>query len=236
MAYSEKLVFDIGMHIGKDTRNYLRQGYNVVALEASPIMVGLVETNFAAELETGQLVIENVGISDHVGQFTFYMNEYEPEWSSFHPSLGQRGSKVGGTFKEIPIECITLRELVDKHGIPYFLKIDIESFDVKVIRTLATLPDRPRYISSEECGLVSMVALYEAGVRKFKFSNQEALQSDINPLTGEPYGNACSGPFGEDLAGDWMDEYAAFNYYTGFIREGGKDPNHGWWDIHGKFD
>lgn len=232
MAYDEKLIFDIGMHIGRDTRNYLDMGFNVVALDANPDQVKKGHQTFAKEISDGRLTIENYGISDAPSSLTFYVNLYESEWSSFHPGVGQRG----GEYRELQVNCITLRELVAWHGMPYYLKIDVEAFDDKVIRTLATLPDRPKYISCEECGLISMVALYEAGVRKFKFSNQEVMQSEINPLTGQPFGAASSGPFGEDLPGEWMDAHTAFNHYTGFIREGGNDPKQGWWDIHGKFD
>lgn len=33
------LIFDIGMHIGQDTRHYLNKGFNVLAIEANPELV-----------------------------------------------------------------------------------------------------------------------------------------------------------------------------------------------------
>ena len=35
----KKLIFDIGMYDGSDTRYYLNEGFRVLAIEANPILV-----------------------------------------------------------------------------------------------------------------------------------------------------------------------------------------------------
>jgi hypothetical protein len=35
----ENLIFDIGMHVGEDTRYYLNTGFDVIAIEANPFLV-----------------------------------------------------------------------------------------------------------------------------------------------------------------------------------------------------
>ncbi|HND96630.1 MAG TPA: hypothetical protein PLH49_12755, partial [Chitinophagaceae bacterium] len=57
-----KLVFDIGMHIGQDTCHFLKMGYNVIAVEANPDLVIQNRKKFRKEIEKGQLIILNVGI------------------------------------------------------------------------------------------------------------------------------------------------------------------------------
>ena len=36
---SKKLIFDIGMYDGSDTRYYLNEGFRVLAIEANPVLV-----------------------------------------------------------------------------------------------------------------------------------------------------------------------------------------------------
>ena len=35
----ERLIFDIGMYDGSDTRYYLNEGFRVLAIEANPVLV-----------------------------------------------------------------------------------------------------------------------------------------------------------------------------------------------------
>jgi FkbM family methyltransferase len=225
------LIFDIGMHIGVDTRYYLERGFRVVAVEANPKLAEQGSETFSEAISTGKLVIENVGITDTSGVLNFYVNHSVDEWSSFTPHLGQRKGK----YSEIAISTITLAELVQKHGMPHYLKIDVEGFDSRLIRQLAKIQGRPGFVSIEDGGIESMVALYEAGVRKFKFSNQLDIQTQVRNPAGELFGVSSSGPFGDDLPGSWLAAHEAFAQYVANIRRPGQEPERGWWDIHGKF-
>jgi phosphopantothenate synthetase len=53
------LVFDIGLHDGRDTNHYLREGWRVVAVDANPVMCAAAETNFRDCVRTGQLKVVN---------------------------------------------------------------------------------------------------------------------------------------------------------------------------------
>lgn len=33
-----KLIYDVGIHIGTDTERYLKQGYNVIGIDANPFV------------------------------------------------------------------------------------------------------------------------------------------------------------------------------------------------------
>ena len=39
----ERLIFDIGMYDGSDTRYYLNEGFRVLAIEANPVLVNVQE-------------------------------------------------------------------------------------------------------------------------------------------------------------------------------------------------
>lgn len=229
--FDKNLIFDVGMHDGNDTRYYLDLGYRVVAIEANPVLVKKCQERFADDIAAGKLIIENVGIHIQPGVLTFYVNESNSEWSSFVETLGKRGDK----FHTIQIECVTLATLVQKHGTPFFLKVDVEGVDHLVVKDIPKLPSRPHFVSLEDNGIYSLLAMYEAGVREFKFTNQPDQQRSINPKTGQIFGGASSGRFGDDIDGPWLSLHEAFDFYCRNVRPPNKGPIDGWWDIHGVF-
>lgn len=234
-----RLVFDIGMHNGTDTRYYLRKGYRVVAVEANPALARAAAVAFAAEIAAGMLTIENVGIAEARGVKTFYVNLDVDEWSSFDRGLGTR---QGTRYEEIEVPTQPLDHLVGRYGMPHFLKVDVEGFDPLVVRQLRRTSARPRYVSLEDSGIDALVALYEVGVREFKFSNQLGGRDTpcrVRTVDGvefeQTFGVASSGLFGEDLPGPWLDPAHAFEAYVRSVRPPGEKPIGGWWDIHGRF-
>ena len=44
------LIYDLGLHTGQDTEFYLKKGFNVVAIEANPLLVTEAEARFALEV------------------------------------------------------------------------------------------------------------------------------------------------------------------------------------------
>ncbi|PYX16093.1 MAG: hypothetical protein DMG87_17645 [Acidobacteria bacterium] len=56
------IVFDVGMNNGDDSTHYLSKGYQVVAIEANPILVERARARFQKEIAAGQILIECVGI------------------------------------------------------------------------------------------------------------------------------------------------------------------------------
>lgn len=235
---NENLIFDIGMHTGVDTEYYLDLGYSVVALEANPSLVEAAKIKFRSSLSSGRLSIENVGINNKHGEFSFYVNKFD-EWSSFNESLGTRG----GEYTIMPIRCVRLGDLLSKYGMPFFLKIDVEGVDELVVRDLMLTEARPKYVSLEDAGIECLIALYESGVRQFKFLNQPEAHKQLRldrsgrPLDPpRPFGVSSSGPFGDNLPGPWLDVHQAFQRYSTNIRPPGQAPIDGWWDIHGCYE
>lgn len=233
------LVIDLGMHKGLDAEFYLRKGFRVVAVEANPQMVKLARNRLASFVDSGRLVVENVGIGPSAGNFTFYLNLDNDEWSSFDRTVGTRQNT---RFEQLEIRCITIEELLARHGMPYYLKIDVEGYDIHVVRGLSYLVERPKYISIEDSGPHCLNVLYESGVRKFKFLNQIhkwKIKLPDPPLEGAyvdiVFGATTSGPFGREVPGDWMTYEQASEAYINSVRPPGRPPIDGWWDIHGMY-
>lgn len=83
----KNLIYDVGMHSGKDTEFYLKKGFNVVAIEANPALVRNAEEKFKKETDKGTLVIVNKAISEQEGKKEFFINQKNDEWSTISHRL-----------------------------------------------------------------------------------------------------------------------------------------------------
>jgi FkbM family methyltransferase len=228
------------MHNGTDTEFYLKKGFRVVGVEANPSLADAAKIKFSAEIAAAHLTVENIGISNADVVRKFYINEQVDEWSSFEESLGTRQNT---RYRVIDVSCKRLDYFIGKYGMPYYLKVDVEGMDPSVVRELTRWAIRPRYVSLEDSGIDSLIALYETGVRKFKFINQLAIRDYSLPVPAlegraveHKFGVASSGPFGSELPGEWLSTDLAFKFYCDSVRPPGQPPIDGWWDIHGWYD
>src|SRR5439155_786713 len=72
------IIFDVGMNNGDDSKHYLSKGYQVVAIEANPILVERGRARLQKEIAAGQILIECVGIVDqprHNSRFPDFGND-----------------------------------------------------------------------------------------------------------------------------------------------------------------
>jgi FkbM family methyltransferase len=140
------LVYDVGLHLGDDTAYYLHLGFRVVAVEADPALASAARLRFTRAIDEKRLVILNAGIAEKEGRAPFFVSESHPEWSSFDRGLAVRG---GSACREVEVECRTLGSVFDEHGIPFFLKIDIEGNDHLCLEALRGR-EMPAYLSVEK--------------------------------------------------------------------------------------
>jgi FkbM family methyltransferase len=230
------LIFDIGFHIGQDTDFYLKKGFWVVAVDANPQLIEEGKKKFVDYIKAGRLILLNVGIGKGEEVLPFYVNEELSEWSSFDKQIGT----TRGNYRVIEVPLVTLRSIVEKYGVPYYIKIDIEGHDLMAIQSLRRMADKPKYISIEN-GQVHMIdELYGLGYTKFKFVNQAKIQ-EIKLVTpsGEgkfidytfPFGS--SGPFGEEIEGPWLGKEEVMALSSAYWGNPDRDANiHGWYDLH----
>jgi FkbM family methyltransferase len=231
---------DFGMNDGRDTAFYLAKGFRVVAVEADPKFVDQAKRDLAAHIGSGQLVIEQVGIGDQTGVQTFYRNLDNPDWSSF---LRDWGTREGTRYEEVPIQCIRPEMLFERHGIPYYLKIDIEGRDLSVVRGLHHFDKRPKYVSMEEHEASFYAELYALGYRGFKLVSQGRIGGTRCPEPAREgnhvpdlFQGGMSGPFGDEAPGEWQPFDAAIERYFAEVRSptNGLRSTRDWFDIHAK--
>lgn len=130
----ENLIYDIGMHKGEDTRHYLQKGYQVLAVEADPLLAEKCKQTFSKYISKGQLTILNVGIAEKEAVLPFYKNLRLTEWSSFNSELGTRNNTK---CEVVNVQCGTTGSLFAKYGVPFYLKIDIEGSDYLCVQAIA---------------------------------------------------------------------------------------------------
>lgn len=232
------LIYDLGLHTGQDTEFYLKKGFNVIAIEANPILVREAEARFAAEVGSGQLKLLNVGVGEKAGRFPFYVHKELSHWSSFDFEIGtQRGD-----YEVIEVDMIPLGDVLLEFGTPYYLKIDIEGLDQVALQSLREFSDRPKYVSAENGAPQMLHEMVDLGYSRFKFINQKTVSEIQLPVPARegrqiswsfPFG--ASGPFGEETPGDWLTEAEVLKQINAYWGNPQRDPNiHGWFDLHGK--
>jgi hypothetical protein len=117
--------------------------------------------------------------------------------------------------------------LLKEHGVPYYLKIDIEGADMLCIRALEQSPTRPRFVSieSNKTSWRDLVGEFDAleslGYNRFKVVNQNRVSAHREPqparegtYAGQRFQPGSTGLFGTELPGRWLTRRRALLKYA----------------------
>lgn len=225
------LVYDVGMHRGEDTVYYLRKGFRVVAFEAQPELVAHARARFAAEVADGRLEIVGGAITGEGREtVTFFTHSKLTGWGTAAPDRAAR-NEVYGSSGEVTVGAVDFRRCLAAHGVPHYLKIDIEGADMLCLEALLELPERPRYVSIEAesetwAGARSQFDLLERlGYTRFAIVQQGDVGGRVGPIVTRDgrripfrFEWFSSGPFGEDLRTPWLDKREAMRRYRTTLR------------------
>lgn len=228
----EDLIYDVGMHTGKDTEFYLKKGFRVVAVEANPALVEKAKQKFAKEIQAKQLIIVDKAISEQQGKIKFYINETKDDWGSI---VAGWNTSMHDTIKEISVESIPFETIIRKYGLPYYMKIDIEGADIICLKSLYKLGVKPKYISCELLAphnlntqnidsLDILCHLKTLGYTHFFPSDQSRNNSIVCPKPAKEgkyidykFDGETSGLFGKELTDKWYSfDYFVYNYLQYF--------------------
>ena len=233
-AVTPGLIYDLGMNNGDDTGFYLKRGFDVVAIEANPALCHEAEQRFAEAIAAGKLTIVKAAIGDHDGEVTFHVNLDNHHWSSTDINWAGRDDSA---CKAITVPSLSLASIYARHGIPHFMKIDVEGADLMVLEQLVKSTALPDFVSIEDCrfGFDYARILSGAGYQNFQLVDQSAVGGSRDPVSGHVFPTGSSGLFGPDLPASW-EPYPDFveTYATTVrTREGVRlAPRTRWWDIH----
>jgi FkbM family methyltransferase len=129
------LVFDVGSHVGDRIGAFRRIGARVVACEPQPALVKTLRLIYGRDKS---VTIEPVAVGRSAGQIELKINVDNPTVSTASDDFvkaadgapGWQGQNWG---KSITVGMTTLDALIVRHGMPAFMKIDVEGFEAEAL-------------------------------------------------------------------------------------------------------
>ncbi|RAI35205.1 FkbM family methyltransferase [Rhodoplanes roseus] len=136
---SGDLVFDVGAHVGDRVGAFRRLGARVVAVEPQPQLVKVLALLYGRDRA---VTIEPVVIGRTDGFAEMLINHANPTVSTASADFVAAAAGAPGWEQEtwterLEITMTTLDALIARHGVPAFIKIDVEGFEAEALAGLS---------------------------------------------------------------------------------------------------
>jgi FkbM family methyltransferase len=130
------LCFDVGANLGNRTAVLLDLGARVIGIEPQPACVKRLRKLFD---KNENVVIVEAAVGEREGRGELAICEEEPTISTMSEKWKSEGRFAGKNqwTKTVPVEVTTLDRLIARCGTPAFCKIDVEGFEVPVLKGLS---------------------------------------------------------------------------------------------------
>ena len=137
------LVFDVGAHVGDRIGAFRRLGARVVAVEPQPALITTLKLIHGRDRA---VAIEPVAVGSATGSLALEINVDNPTVSTASAAFRKAASGAEGWegqawTRTVHVPVTTLDLLVARHGMPTFIKIDVEGFEAEALAGL-TRPSR----------------------------------------------------------------------------------------------
>jgi FkbM family methyltransferase len=136
------LVFDVGANRGNYSRLFASKGARVISVEPQQDCVSFMKMRFAFSRKI-QIVPSGAGSTP--GEQTFFISNADsissmnPQWIDKVKSTRRFAKWQVEWKKPVTVKITTLDHLIEKYGTPAYIKIDVEGFEMEVLRGL-TVP------------------------------------------------------------------------------------------------
>ena len=135
----DDLVFDIGAHVGDRIAAFRRLGARVVAVEPQPALVTTLRILYGRDRA---VTIEPIALASSPGTLQLQLNLDNPTVATgshafVQAAYGAPGWEGEKWTKTIDVPAITVDALIERHGKPAFIKLDVEGLEADVIAGLS---------------------------------------------------------------------------------------------------
>jgi FkbM family methyltransferase len=138
----DDLCFDIGANLGNRTSIFSKLGATVVAVEPQEYCVKLLYRKFK---KNDHIVIVNTALGERDGEGELMISDahtissFSEDWIDSVKASGRFSNYRWDRKKTV--QMTTLDRLIEKYGRPVFCKIDVEGYELQVIRGLSDAID-----------------------------------------------------------------------------------------------
>ena len=133
------LAFDIGSHVGDRISSFRRLGARVVALEPQPLAYRALRLIHGRD---PHVTLLQAACSDRAGTLRLHVNSANPTVSTASADFvsaadGAAGWEGQAWDRVLEVPATTLDGLIAAHGVPAFVKIDVEGYEADVLAGLS---------------------------------------------------------------------------------------------------
>jgi FkbM family methyltransferase len=177
------LVYDVGANMGNRTDVFQELGATVVAVEPQATCQRELARRYG---DHPRVHLVNAGLGPEPGTRMLYVGSehtlttMSPDWIDATQRSGRFASYTWTEQGSVPIT--TLDRLIDEYGTPHFCKIDVEGFEVEVLKGLS----RPLHVVSLEFAAEffdrtrnALAMLSALGACRFNLSSGESYALDL---------------------------------------------------------
>ena len=135
------LVFDVGANVGQRSELFSQLAAKVIAFEPQAECVRHLKSRFRFKQN---VVIEHLALSETAGEAVIYESSAHTVSSMSPQYIETVGKEVFADqtwSREVAIPTATLDQMIVRYGRPRFIKIDVEGFELNVLKGLSqTIP------------------------------------------------------------------------------------------------